>query len=323
MKRPASTVGGRHWAQINEATFTFGIRLLFWICRIFGRWPFRVVLYPVVAWYMLVRPVARKASADYLRHVAAVDPRNSITPGIRSVMRHFAAFAESILDKMLLWAGLFNIGDTVLHGHQHLMDRVATGRGGLLICAHLGNLELCRALSRRHPGVKLTVLVYTKHAEAFNQLLAQMDPDSQLNLMQVTEISPASATIMAEKIERGEFIVITGDRIPVAPNPRVAVVPFLGEAAPFPVGPYILASLLQCPLFLIFSIRTGRTSEVHFELLRDSIALPRKGRDEALAILAAEYAARLEHFCLRAPLQWFNFFDFWHPPKMDTSDAPS
>ena len=176
-------------------------------------------------------------------------------------------------------------------------------------------------MSKQQPGLKLTVLVHTKHAQAFNQLLAQLDPDSQLNLMQVTEISPATAVLLAEKIEQGEFVVIAGDRIPVAPNPRVAIAPFLGAPAPFPVGPYIIASLLRCPVYLIFSIRTGRTSEVHFELLRDSISLPRKDRDQALAVLAAEYAARLEYFCLRAPLQWFNFYDFWHLPTMDTSDA--
>ncbi len=71
----------------------------------------------------------------------------------------------------------------------------------------------------------------------------------------------------------------------------------------------------------VFSLRTGRTSEIHFELFRESIRLPRKGRDEALAGLVAEYAARLEHFCRRAPLQWFNFYDFWHLPTMDTADA--
>ena len=69
----------------------------------------------------------------------------------------------------------------------------------------------------------------------------------------------------------------------------------------------------------MFSLRTGRTSEIHFELFRSSIHLPHKGRDEALAGLVAEYAGRLEHFCLRAPLQWFNFYDFWHLPAADNA----
>lgn len=43
-----------HWAAINEVGFMAGMRLLFWICRVFGRWPFRFVLYPVLLWKSVV-----------------------------------------------------------------------------------------------------------------------------------------------------------------------------------------------------------------------------------------------------------------------------
>jgi len=56
-------------------------------------------------------------------------------------------------------------------------------------------------------------------------------------------------------------------------------------------------------------------------LFRETIRLPRRGREEALTRLTAEYAARLEHFCLRAPLQWFNFYDFWDLPPVDVTHA--
>ena len=68
-------------------------------------------------------------------------------------------------------------------------------------------------------------------------------------------------------------------------------------------------------------MRRSAGTEVHFELLRESVRLPRKGRDAALAALVAGYAARLEHHCVRAPLQWFNFYDFWHLPDLDHTDA--
>ena len=51
-----------HWAGFNEVSFVAGMRLLFWICRVFGRWPFRVVLYPVLLWYVLSKPRARRVS---------------------------------------------------------------------------------------------------------------------------------------------------------------------------------------------------------------------------------------------------------------------
>jgi len=315
------TAAPRHWAAINEVSFVAGMRLLFWICRVFGRWPFRAILYPVLAWYLATKPLPRRASLDYLRRLGLYS--GAALPGMTGVLRHFAAFAESILDKMLLWGGLFNADGVRFYGRDEVNQCLDQKRGALLICSHLGNVELCRVLSKQRAGLKMTVLVHTKHAQAFNQMLARLNPDSALNLMQVSDMSPATAIVLAEKIAQGELVVIAGDRVPVALKPRVALAGFLGAPAAFPVGPYVLASILQCPVYLLFSMRRGRHFEVHFELFRASLRLPRQGRDAALAALAGAYAARLEHFCLRAPLQWFNFYDFWHLPELDIPDALS
>jgi predicted LPLAT superfamily acyltransferase len=304
----------RHWAAINEASFVAGMRLLFWVCRVFGRWPFRIVLYPVLLWYVATQPRARRVSSDYLRRVGA--PSSLI-----GVLRHFGAFAETILDKMLLWGGLFDYGRVSVHGAEPLLQRIRAGQGALLVCSHLGNLDLSRALSMRTPGLKVTVLVHTLHAQAFNKMLARLDPRSQLNLMQVTEMTPAMAMELSERIGRGEFVVIAGDRVPVAASPRVAFAPFLGQAAAFPVGPYVMASVLGCPLYAMFAAREGDRYELHFERLRDSVSLPRRTREAALAELAGEYAARLEHHARRAPLEWFNFYDFWQLPDAEGADA--
>ena len=307
----------QHWAQINECSFVAGIYLLFWIIRVLGRWPLRAALYPVVLWYMMTRPAARAASQDYLRRLAESQKQVFRKPGVLNVFRHFSCFAESILDKMLLWSGLYKTDQVKFVGKELIMAQIAAHRGGLLICCHMGNLELGRFLSKQLPGLKLTVLIHTKHAQRFNRLLAQLDPESQIDLMQVTELSPATAIILASKLAQGEFVAIAGDRIPVSPNPRIALAEFLGTVAPFPVGPYILASLFQCPVYLMFSSNHGLTAEIHFESFYETIRLPRKDRDQALALLAAEYARRLEHFCRRAPLQWFNFYDFWSLSTVD------
>ena len=321
MKRFFAPARGRHWAQISEFSFIAGMRLLFWLCRVFGRWPFRAALYPVVLWYMLAKPAARAASGDYLLHMAQQDGIGRAKPGGFSVLRHFISFAENTLDKMLLWSGSLPNQPVEYQNLELIATQLASKRGALLICSHLGNLELSRVLSQRMAGFKMTVLTHTKHAEKFNRLLARLNPESQLNLMQVTELSPATAILFAEKIAQGEFIAIAGDRIPVSHSPRVALANFLGAPAPFPVGPYILASLFQCPVYLLFTLRHCGAAEIHFELFRESICLPRKERDRALADLAAEYARRLEYFCRREPFQWYNFYDFWQCPVLEGRDG--
>ncbi|MDH3446481.1 MAG: acyltransferase, partial [Deltaproteobacteria bacterium] len=209
-----TTATGQHWAQINEFSFVAGMRLLFWLCRFFGRWPFRAVMYPVALWYVIARPVTRSASLDYLKRVAAFGATTRVTPNWFGVLHHFAAFAESILDKLLVWSGLFNPEQVRFFGKDLIAERVAAQRGGLLICCHLGNLELCRVLTKHMSGLKMTALIHTKHARKFNRLLEQIDSRSQLNLMQVTELTPGTAMLLAEKINQGEWIAIAGDRIP-------------------------------------------------------------------------------------------------------------
>lgn len=316
-----STTGttARHWAQINEVSFIAGMRFLFQVYRLFGRWPFRLLLYPVLLWFMLRHPAARKASINYLARMQHYRPQSLRPVGMRGALRHFAAFGESLLDKMLLWGRLFPLDRVRVHGSEMMDAAVASGRGGLMICTHLGNLELCRVAARDNPWLKLTILVHTKHARAFNHLLAQLDPASQLNLLQVTEMTPATAIMLNQCVARGEFVVIAGDRIPVSSQPRVTSASFLGESAPFPVGPYVLASLLQCPVYLMFSQRTRDGAELHFEHFRQQILLPRKQREALLADLVADYAARLEYHCLQNPLQWFNFYDFWASSTLESA----
>jgi predicted LPLAT superfamily acyltransferase len=82
-----------------------------------------------------------------------------------------------------------------------------------------------------------------------------------------------------------------------------------------------MASLFQCPVYLLFSLRSRRGWEIHIEAFRESIRLPRKDRSAALDALAGAYAARLEVYCRQEPLQWFNFYDFWHVGPLNDDHA--
>ena len=110
-----------------------------------------------------------------------------------------------------------------------------------------------------------------------------------------------------------ELVVIVGDRTPPGESrqKRISLLDFLGELAPFAQGPFILASLLDCPVYLFFSLREGDGYRVHLEHFAERIVLPRKEREERLLGYMKQYVGRLEHYCLQAPEQWFNFYDFW------------
>jgi predicted LPLAT superfamily acyltransferase len=224
---------------------------------------------------------------------------------------------------MLALGGRYRFDRLRFVGREPVLDLVRAGRGGLFVTAHMGCLEMCQASAEAVPGMKLTVLVHTVHAERFNRVLERLAPARGVELLQVSEISPATAVLLAERIERGEWVAIAGDRVPLVAGRATAVtVPFLGHAAPFPTGAYVLASLLKCPLYLLGCIRQGDAHEVVFERLAEQVRLPRADRTGACTVLAADFARRLESLLARAPYEWFNFFSFWDQPGALADGGP-
>lgn len=298
-----------HWANVAEGGFALGMWVLYLVERFLGRWPFRVVLAPVVLFYVLKHRLARSSSAEYLTRVG-------ITPSFRTSFRHISGFAETIMDKTLAVAGQYPFHKLRFTGREVMLESMAQGKGGVLVTAHMGCLEVCRLAAERKDGPKLNVLVHTRHAEQFNALLRRLDPHSQVKLIQVTDVAPATAALLSQKVDAGEFVVIAADRVPVSDaSGRTVKVPFLGAEAAFPIGPWILAAALKCQVILFSVLHEDDTYRVRFEKLAERVELPRGRREAAAAEYVSLYAQRLELLCRQSPYDWFNFFPFWEPPR--------
>jgi predicted LPLAT superfamily acyltransferase len=273
----------------------------------------RIVLWPVIAYYLLTSAAARRASMDYFARLRRFSGGATPAPGWGTSFRHMLAFAESALDKLAAWAGRLEGIAPAFPERARFDALLASGRGALLLGAHFGNLEMTRALAAHHRLARITAVVYSEHATAFRGALEGASAEYGENLVHVTDITPATVIALKEKVERGELLVIVGDRTPAAENGRVCSVDFLGAPADFAEGPFILAHLLECPVYLFFCPREADGYRIHFEPFAERIELPRARRAEALREYAGRYAARLEALCLRAPYQWFNFYNYWLP----------
>lgn len=296
-----------HWAGLQERGIVWGMRFLFGMYRLLGRTGLQVFLYPVVSYYWLTNRTARLASQGYLKKLSAFGLAHSYHS-----YQHFIHFANSLIDKLAAWSGALSLSDVCYVGRDDLLNELSKGQGALLLASHLGNTEVCRVLANSDKALRINVLVHTKHAEKFNQLLAQYNTDSRLNLIQVTEITAATAILLSDKIADGELVIIAADRTPVNNTERVCYVNFLGAKAPFPQGAFILASLLNCPVYTLFCLQEQHQYVLYFEHFSDGLKFPRANRVQALQQTIQDYAGCLERYCLKQPLQWFNFFDFWH-----------
>jgi predicted LPLAT superfamily acyltransferase len=304
------TTAARHWASIGESTFVGGIVFLLAVHRFLGKLPFRLCLYPVVAWYWATRPLARQSSREYLSRLQARHGVLGREPGLRESFHHFLRFAETLLDKFLAMNGRFYYDSIDVAGHEGMLAASRAGQGAVLVTAHIGCLELMQAAANRRDGLRINVLVHTAHAERFNRLLARVNPHAGVRLLQVRDFSAATIMMLADRVAAGEFVAIAGDRVPLRGD-RVVDVDFLGHPAPLPVGPWLMASLLRCPAYVIACVRRGDGYRVRIEQLAERVELPRAAREQAFAGYAGRFSAWMETQLREAPYEWFNFFPFW------------
>lgn len=316
-----------HWAATPERRGQWGLRFMLWLYQRAGRLPFILLLWPVVAVYWLSGRAARAASQQWLTRVQAVAHQQQIAlPRPLSSYRHFLRFGNSMLDKVASWRGDLQWGrDIDFAPDAEAVIRAAEGKGQLILASHLGDIEACRAMAKQVSGLVINALVFTDNAQRFRAVLESIAPQAGVNLLPVSDIGPDTAILLQQKLDAGEWVAIVGDRTAVqrqrGGERRVVWSEFMGQPAPFPQGPFVLAAALRCPVLLMFALRQQGKLRVHCEAFADPLPLPRNGRQQALQAAVDRYAARLQHHALLAPLDWFNFYDFWALPEEEQRDA--
>ncbi|MEP6897471.1 MAG: glycosyl transferase [Rhodanobacter sp.] len=318
---------GQHWAaQKERGSFTL-MRLTAFALRVLGRRTMTPVLYLIVLYFFIFGRRARRNVRQYQNYLAAWSGRPELRPHLRSVFGQFMAFGGSLLDRLEVWRGKLLLSDVTLHDplgvRERLMKSQQSGRGEILIGTHLGNLDVCRALAELGEQVPLNVLVHTSHVAHFNRLQGEAG-DQQLHLMQVSEMDAALMLELSRRLDRGEWLAIAGDRVPLRDGRRV-VVDFLGHPAAFPQGPWLLAGLLRCPVNLMCCLKINGRYQIHLEPFIDAPVWERSQREGMIRSWVQRYAERLGQQCLLAPQQWFNFHSYWEStdpsPVSGESDA--
>lgn len=301
----------KHWAAQQERGSLVFMRLTLWLTRVFGRRVISPVLYSIVLYFFLTGKTARRSITEFYQNLATVTGNPALQPSKKKTYKQFLAFADSILDKFDVWHGRINISTVQIEDQTAIRQatRNKQARGQLLVGSHLGNLEICRALAEISQEVQMNVLVHTRHAEHFNKLLGEAGAQ-RMRLIQVSELDAATMLQLTERLERGEWLAIAGDRIPLNQG-RMVEVDFLGKKAALPQGPWLLAGILKCPVSLVFCLKKQGRYHVIMEPFLEQLSWTRKTREQSITQAAQAFADRLAVHCEQAPDQWFNFYPFW------------
>lgn len=293
------------WTAQSEKGTALGIHLLLMSYRLLGRRGIRLILRLVSFYYVIFAKKARLASLQYLAKV-------SLPSSFWQVWTHIYTFAQCTFDRVLFARGELSKFEIRRHG-THYLDRLhQQGRGAILLGAHLGSFEAMQAATTFH-NFPIYMLTYEANAKRIQAFLKHVGNDIHRPIIEINPGNPGYIFQIRDLIEQGALIAILGDRVGL--NEKTASVEFFADQAHFPTGPYTLAALLQCPIYLTFGLYRGKNRyDLYCEPFAETLHLPRHKRAENLALHAQNYAKRLEFFCQTAPYNWFNFFNFWSSP---------
>ncbi len=319
---------GIQWFDKKEvARSMFPYLLTFWCLKHFPRFLVNFIAWCVSVFYFIFDRRARCEAIRYQKILKKCNPNLKIRP-----LRQLTSFAISLGEKIDCWTNSKNpipFENICFHDDDvhELISQLNEKRGAFIFISHLGNFEILRSLANAHKmgvqsEVALTVISDKEVSSNFSKTLRQIAPQFFENTVSIDEITPATMEKFMDTISRGGLVVCAGDRLSKNASGKIVAQDFLGKSAPFSYGAFLLALLLEVPVYFIFGFKKknlffSRKFEMYVKKARTEISASRKKREGCIRNLCAEYARTLEDFCKMYPYQWYNFFDFWAFPNSE------
>lgn len=268
-----------------------------------------VVIWLITLYFWLTSPKARRSIAQYQTRLSQWSGRPGLFPSFAPTFHQFLAFGMSLVARLDVWEGRMRHADVGVADPDNLYSQLQSGRGQILLGAHLGNPDICRALSEQVPGMMLNILVHDGNAMRYHAVMQRFG-DPRMRIIQVSELNIDVMMQLKLRVDQGEWLAIAGDRIALH-GQRTVEIDFLGHRAEFAQGPWLLAGLLQCPINTFFGVPQDGRYQVTLRRLAEPMRWTQATRDEVIAQHVQMYGDKLAEQCLQTPLQWFNFFPFW------------
>ena len=297
------------WWKKQERGSAFFLRLSLFLAQILPEFALKLIVKIVVWFYYIFSKNERENIAAFRQNLSEFAGAQTLNG--TSVFSHFEAFGGAICDKFRVWKGKIKDDELEIIDLERIKSElIGAQKGQILLTAHLGNVEICKALAARVKGFRMVILTYDENSRKFNEVLREISKnDGSVRMMAVNKLDVAAMLELKNIIESGEHIGIMGDRTPLGGD-KAARVKFLGKEADFNYGPYLIAGILGVKISSLWCQKIDGKFRIELVPLASAVKL---GRDKAASArqYLQIYVRELENRCKQTPAQWFNFFDFW------------
>jgi KDO2-lipid IV(A) lauroyltransferase len=292
-----------------KAYFAFWIPALAWAAT---WWPLGLMYWMarwlVIAPFNLLRPkylrVVKKNTSRILR----------LPPGAAPVRR---TALRMMWEHAYHWIDFFRYAQlpaealaeqiAAMEGWETFLQLRQSGRGTLLLTAHLGNPEVGAIALGKHVE-KLHVLYWQDRfakAEEFRRRMRQLGNVHGIPV----DASPLSVVPALRVLRSGGLLACHGDR---DFNDQGWPVEFFGAPAKFPPGPFLLAARGRAVLVpTFFLVEPDRRFRVIYE---EPMEVPEDTSERALRPYLERWVSILQRRIAQHPEQWYCFYPFWSEP---------
>ena len=257
------------------------------------------VLVFVAFYYFLFQTKSNQATFYYFRHRL----KYSYLKSKAMVYKSYFIFGQTLIDKTAISAGLRDKFTYEFDGVELLHQLLAEKKGGVLISAHVGNFEIAEHFfGEIDLDCQINLVTSDGEHSAIKEYLESVTKKPSVkfiivrdDLSHIFEINNA--------LSKNELICFTGDRY--MDGAKLMTESLLGEDAHFPAGPFLIASRLKVPVVFVYVMKEPN---LHYHLYARTANV--KQRDEKGLLKA--YTESVESMLQKYPMQWFNYFHFWH-----------
>ena len=245
----------------------------------------------------LSSPQATKAVWYYYRRIL----HYGVPKSMWSVYLHYFRFGQCLIDKMAIQHGLKDKFRYTFDNYEAFLDVLNAGKGAVLIGAHVGAWQLSASFFGNY-GRKMHVVLVEKEYEQLKKYVDFRERAFHVIPINKTDVLDTMLTIK-KALNAGEYICLQGDRY--TNDEHTLEADFMGRAADFPEGPFLLASRLRVPVVFFYSVRANGGYTFKFVIADVG------GRRCDKYDLLAQYVNSLEQVVRAHPQMWFNFYQFW------------
>ena len=224
---------------------------------------------------------------------------------IVTLYKNYYCFGQSLIDKIAIMSGMAKRFSFDFDGEAHLHQLVSLQKGGLLLSSHIGNWEAAGHLLERL-NTRINVVMFDGEHQKIKDYLTSVTGERSANIIVIkNDLSHIYA--INEALKNNELVCMHADRF-VEGN-RTLTSDFLGKAARFPAGPFVLAAQFKVPVCYVFAMKEGRT---HYHFYSTGIKTYDYGdKTTAMHQMLSDFTAEMEKKVKQYPEQWYNYYDFW------------